>query len=146
MTTTVTSFVGEAAIPMRCWCSIQLAIPASLYDYYRRKNEQASGSFSLHCPLGHTFIPAGRSEADKLRDQLAAANERAEAQRQSKLHAWRQISARKGIITRLKNRIARGTCPCCSQTFTDLKLHMRRRHPKWDLEKAVAALTKRSAS
>ena len=62
-------------------------------------------------------------------------------QRQFKLTAQRSIRARKGVATRLRNRIARGQCPCCSESFKNLKLHMKSKHPKWDIEKAVVALT-----
>lgn len=138
--TTVTTFAGEAAVSLRCWCSVHLAVPRSLYDYYIRRE----GAFALHCPLGHEFIPSGQSPSQReaLAQRLRA--ERAEAdaarQREAKLRAMRQSSARKGIATRMRNRLKRGVCPCCSKKFPDLHAHMKQRHPKWDPEKAVGAL------
>ncbi len=144
MTQTITHFAGEAAVAMRCWCSIQLAIPRSLYDYYRDQN----GRFALHCPLGHKFIPGGDSPAEiEAREQRLRA-ERAELdaaqQRSAKLLAMRRVSARKGLMTRMRNRLTRGTCPCCSKRFPDLRAHLAQRHPKWEPEKAIAALVAKS--
>ncbi len=125
-------FTGETATTMRCWCSIQFVIPRSLFDYYKRMD----GAWSLHCPLGHTMVPAGQSEADKVRDELTREKHRAE-QARAEADSWRrrnavtdrQLSARKGQITKIKNRIARGVCPACNRTFENVGRHMATKHP-----------------
>lgn len=43
--------------------------------------------------------------------------------------AERRASARAGVATRLKNRVRRGLCPCCSKSFADIKAHMESSHP-----------------
>jgi hypothetical protein len=43
--------------------------------------------------------------------------------------ARRGAAAQKGQKTRIKNRIARGVCPCCNRSFADLGAHMQQKHP-----------------
>ena len=136
--TTTKTFTGMPSQQISCWCGVAIAIPRSLYDEYIRANGVQSGSFALRCPLGHTFVPAGRSEADKLRDQLAREQHRreqaeADAQHERRRVALRdrQIAARKGQVTRLRKRIENGVCPCCNRHFGDLHAHMRTQHPGW---------------
>lgn len=126
------SFTGTPATSVRCWCSIEFVIPRTLYEYYVR----AAGKFSLHCPLGHGFIPSGKSEADKVRDELAREKHRTEQARAEAEHeramresADRGAAARKGQVTKMRNRIAHGVCPACNRTFADLARHMGGKHP-----------------
>jgi hypothetical protein len=140
-------FTGVAAVQVSCWCGILFAVPKSLFDYYTRQNDRQPGSYELCCPLGHKMIPAGQSEAAKLRDELARERHRTEQARAEAEHvrqqrdaAERRVAARKGVATRLKRKIAAGRCPCCSHLFKDLKQHMRTEHPKWDPEQAATAL------
>lgn len=138
--TTVTQFAGEAAVAVRCWCSISFAVPRTLYDYYERANE--GGKYTLFCPLGHSMIPAGltaaQREANNLRDQLAREKHRAEqAQEDARRNrewahrAERQVAAKKGQITKIKNRVSSGVCPCCTRYFANLHRHMQGQHPEW---------------
>lgn len=146
-TTQVTSFPGVAAVTLRCWCSLQMAIPETLHGYYIRKNENEPGSFALRCPMGHTFIPAGKSRADRLQDELVRERHRTEqAQASAEYHRnesarqLRRARARQGVITRLKRRMQKGYCPCCSAQFKDLARHLKQRHPDWSPEKHAEAI------
>jgi hypothetical protein len=133
------TFTGIAAIEITCWCSIHFVIPKSLYNYYQRKNAKAHGSYELHCPVGHTMIPAKANAAtDALKRQLADKErqlqwerERATAQRARADRAEHRDRARKGVVTKLKKRIANGVCPCCHRTFTNVARHMKGQHPDW---------------
>ena len=95
------------------------------------------------CPWGHSnYFPKGQSETDKLRAQLqaqeqAAAKARADAERERKWrceaedarqHTERRLAAQRGVTTRLKNRVAKGVCPCCNRTFINLQRHMSTKH------------------
>jgi len=44
------------------------------------------------------------------------------------LHSARTI---KGHLTRTKNRIANGVCPCCNRSFKNLHNQMSRQHPDY---------------
>lgn len=37
----------------------------------------------------------------------------------------------KGVVTRTRNRIANGVCPCCDRSFTNLQRHMASKHPDY---------------
>ena len=158
MGTITRQFTGVAAKEYSCWCGIQFAMPANLYAYYQSKNEEAHGSFSIYCPLGHGVIPAGKTqsqrEADRLRDDLAKQKHLTE---QAQSHAeWyrnnaheanalaakvtRSLRATRAVVTRTKKKIVAGRCPCCSHKFRDLAIHMATEHPKYDPDKAVAAI------
>jgi hypothetical protein len=108
---------------------------------------------SFYCPAGHKQHYLGQSAEQKLRDQLSReqhareqAEERASDLRRQRDSAQRQVTARKGVATRLRKRIGSGRCPCCSHTFKDLKAHMRTDHPKWNPEQAAEAIAAKGAA
>lgn len=43
----------------------------------------------------------------------------------------RQLSAARGQVTRIKNRVGNGVCPCCNRSFGNLHRHMQTKHPGW---------------
>lgn len=130
------TFTGEPAAASRCpSCFLEFAIPQSLSDAFWLTRAVDH----LYCPsCGKTMVPAGRSEADKLRDELAREKHRAEQahadadyQRDRKEHAIRRASAARGQVTKIKNRVKNGVCPACNRTFGDLARHMTSKHPHY---------------
>ncbi len=95
---------------------------------------RSSGRF--YCPWGHPLsFPKGDSEADLLRkerdtlkQQMARSESDATFYRQRSEEAERRASAFKGVATRMKNRVAKGVCPCCNRTFANLQAHMETKH------------------
>lgn len=113
-------------------CGITFAAPQQWVTKRRNDHE------TWYCPNGHTMWFPGKSEAEKLRDQLARQvartdQERAEADRQRRLREHAELSARamKGQVTKIKNRVGNGVCPCCNRTFADLQRHMETKHPSY---------------
>lgn len=114
----------------------QCGIPFGLsLDFRNRRLEDHS---NFYCPAGHPQYFCGKSEADKLRDELAREQRRATcfieqrdnlARQNSTL--TRQNAAQRGVATRIKNRISAGVCPCCNRTFAQLAKHMASQHPDW---------------
>ena len=133
-------FTDIPATHVRCWCGVSFAVPESLYDEYTRKNDRRSGSMHLWCPLGHSMIPAGPSEAQQLRDKLARAITEHSARERHLMEqrdtAARRAAAARGQVTKVKRRISRGVCPCCNRTFADLARHMSGQHPDWSKDEA----------
>lgn len=89
---------------------------------------------SFYCPNGHV-LSYKESEADKLRrerDRLAQriAEKDDEIARQERL-----VAAARGQVTKIKNRVGHGVCPCCNRTFENLARHMASKHADF----AVAA-------
>lgn len=113
-------------------CGVVFAMPDSLMA----KRRQDGGSFS--CPNGHSLIYGNslKEQNKKLKERLEGETRRLEAQRRETEHvranlevSRRQTAAQKGQVTKLKNRAANGTCPCCNRYFANLHRHMQTKHP-----------------
>lgn len=37
----------------------------------------------------------------------------------------------RGVVTKTKNRIGKGVCPCCNRTFVELARHIATKHPDY---------------
>lgn len=137
MATETLTYTGELVI-LRCWCGIRHAVPDELRKQQRRQQDLGQPVTSVYCPLGHTHIPAGKSEAQKERERAAEA-ERALARRVAQLDqeraarkaAERRAAARKGALTRAQNRAKAGLCPVqgCKRGFKQLRDHLEDCHP-----------------
>lgn len=87
---------------------------------------------TFYCPNGHTQHYTGKSKAEKLRIRLEEA-ERQKRSLQGRLEtSKRSHSATKGQLTKTKNRIMNGVCPCCNRSFVNLAKHMRGQHPGYE--------------
>src|SRR5487761_227809 len=123
-----------------CWCGIPHAVPEELYDFAHRRKNDSNVSHPIFCPLGHEWVISGESELDRTkkaleREQNIARNrlERLENEREATAAERRSHAATKGHQTRLKNRIAKGVCPCCSRHFPALNQHMKSEHPEFTM-------------
>lgn len=122
MATSTLTYVGQLVVTS-CWCGIGLAIPDSLYQ-----EASANHNKSVYCPLGHSFVYGGETEAQKERrlrkqaeDLAAVAGARAD-QAEASRRAW------KGQVTKLRNRAAAGACPFCGQSVYQMARHVARKH------------------
>lgn len=119
-----------------CVCGVDVLMTAA------QEAQLLQSGATFHCIWGHQqhFI-RGPSEADKLRQerdrlkqqQARLIEEAAAAQRRADA-ATRSARAFKGQVTRIKTRVAAGTCPCCNRTFQDLARHMKGQHPDFTTE------------
>lgn len=121
-----------------CRCGIAFGMPAE-FDSARRRD---GGQF--YCPSGHVQCYL-ETEATQLKRQLAVKQteiERKQAEIDRKAAtiqrlsdesatAERRLSAARGQITKIKNRVAKGVCPCCNRQFHDLHRHMTTEHPNY---------------
>lgn len=120
-----------------CSCHVLFAIT----DDFQRARRRDKATF--YCPNGHAQSYAGKTEEQKLREQLdeerrkrqSAEQDRAywsdEAKEQRELAAKerRRASGYKGHATKLTKRVKAGVCICCNRTFQDLARHMATKHP-----------------
>jgi len=120
-------------------CMIEFAITTGAD--FRCKQEGKD----FYCPNGHS-LSYGKSEADRLRDTLAAKDreleieasnkkwyaDRLASEQASHRRTVNQLNGTRGALTRVKRRVSAGRCPCCSNQFKDLERHMKNQHPKWD--------------
>jgi len=96
------------------------------------------------CAYGHKqYLCEGESEETKLRrerDRLAqrVAEWQDEAKQQQELReaAERRTAAARAQVTKIKNRVGHGVCPCCNRTFENIARHMASKHPTFTAEAA----------
>ena len=110
-------------------CFVIYAVPKELM---KRKSADNGNWF---CPNGHNLVFT-KSELQRVREELEKAKENENWWKKRKYEAdeenrilERKISAKKGEITRIKNRISNGVCPCCRRSFVNLQKHMKNQHP-----------------
>lgn len=115
-----------------CWaCGIPFAMSGKFTKAAERKHK------TFFCPNG-CRLSFGESEADKLKKQLAretAAHDQTRADRDCRQEhleqSERRRSALKGQVTKIKNRVGNGVCPCCNRYFKNLHRHMTSKHPDY---------------
>ena len=104
-----------------------------LSERYRSAREDDGASW--WCPNGHgqSYHETALDDAKKALAREQHYREQAEAdatrQREFREHTERRLASTQGVITRTKNRISKGVCPCCSRSFQNLKRHMGSQHP-----------------
>lgn len=126
---TTLTYSGSLTI-VTCWCGMRHAVPSELENCQRRQHDDGIANVqAIYCPLGHTHVPAGKSEIERERERLR----RLEAQKQhlsDQLQATeRSRAALKGQVTKIKKRVGKGVCPCCNRSFTNVERHMATQHP-----------------
>lgn len=102
-------------------CGVEFAMPES-YDRRRREDHK-----TFYCPNGHLQYYPQKPEAEALREQLAAEQERT-------LAAEQERDAARLERDRLQRRVKRGVCPCCKRSFMALRRHMATKHPDYPAE------------
>lgn len=123
--------VGTFHVVHCCACGMPFALSG---DFYQRRMDDGK---DWHCPSGHSqhFTDSAVRRLEKAVAAERAAKERAEAearwQREQREHAQRRLSASRGVVTRIKNRVGNGVCPCCNRSFANLARHMSGEHPEW---------------
>jgi len=119
-----TFLVAETCPTCHCW----FAIPKSLYTRMRENSTQYA-----YCPNGHSwhYTHSLREELKESRRETIRAESRAEHWHGQYTGAERSKAALKGVITRTRNRIGKGICPCCNRYFKNVAAHMNTQHPNY---------------
>lgn len=120
-------------------CGIQFAAP----EHYVKKRRDDHKDF--YCPNGHVLVFTGESEAQKLRAELEVERKRtkfwsdqSDRKRAEVEVEKRRTAAARGQVTKIKNRVGNGVCPCCNRTFQNLQRHMHTKHPGYATENETA--------
>ena len=118
----------ETLVVTHCWCGIALAIPANL-----KRNARNNGD-AIYCPLGHKFSyrDSFKQQFTREREQHLATKEQYLATKDLLKHEERSHAATRGHLTRTKQRIGHGVCPCCRRTFQNVARHMQTKHPGYE--------------
>jgi len=107
-----------------CSCGISFGITKSFYSS-RRKTGQ-----NFYCPNGHSMV-YNNSEYDNLKENAKKYHKWYDEEVERRCVAEGSLRATKGHLTRTKNRISKGVCPCCNRHFKDLAAHMENKHPSF---------------
>lgn len=130
MKTLADSTIDTAAQTLTCGeCGIIFSVPANWVESRRRDH------VTWYCPNGHPRAFLGETREQKrirqLEEDAKWYRDRAESAASDRDQARRSLAATKGVLTRTKNRIAKGVCPCCQRSFADLGRHMAGQHPEY---------------
>jgi glycerophosphoryl diester phosphodiesterase len=116
-------------------CGVSFAVTE---QFQNKRLEVRGPNNPFYCPNGHKMWYIGKSDADvqreraeKLEQQLASAQKRIDFNIEAKQQAERQAAAARGQVTKIKNRVGRGVCPCCNRQFENLHRHMTSKHPNF---------------
>lgn len=108
-------------------CSIPFGITADMNR--RRRDDHAR----FYCPNGHINWYSQDSELERLRRDNASLARRSENSDARARMEQRAAAAARGQLTKTKNRIARGVCPCCNRSFPGdkMQVHIATQHPTY---------------
>lgn len=107
-------------------CGIVFAVP-SWWESKRRDDHTV-----WYCPNGHEQHFNSASATELLRKALVAKDAQLDQVRAARARAERRAAAARGQVTKIRNRIANGVCPCCNRSFQNLRRHMATKHPHYD--------------
>jgi hypothetical protein len=110
-----------------CKCGTLFAVPDQVDEELIRTGRQ------FYCPNGHSqsYTESTEEKLRKAEDALARERARSDQLKADRDAADRRASAARGQVTKIRNRVARGVCPCCNRTFADLAAHMLTKHPDY---------------
>ncbi len=115
-------------------CGVMYAIPQTMQENAYRIGHRKIVWF---CPNGHELGYNGKSETERERDAAQAAlkqeRNRANAERDLRVHTENQLRAQKGATTKARKRAAAAVCPVdgCGRSFVQLRRHMAVKHPDY---------------
>ncbi len=141
--TTFTQTVEETFHVVLCYsCGVSFGINSQIYERAVVNKEGC-----IHCPAcGKTSGWYGKTPIQKVREEmqrkLNVANNRADfhqakasREKSRATAALKSLSATKGVVTKMKNRISKGVCPVpgCKRTFLEscMQRHIEAKHPEW---------------
>lgn len=115
-------------------CGVTHALPAIRYDTCRDE-----GGFWF-CPNGHQrgFVDSASVRADKERERQRVVQENARLQDEVR-EAQRATEKVEAKLHKHQRRVAAGVCPCCNRTFAKLAMHMKLKHPTFNVIPLKAA-------
>jgi hypothetical protein len=115
--------VGEIEIHCCGECGVIFGVSEGLMDI--RRNDHRN----WYCPNGHIWAFTGENEEERLKRQLSFERDRSARLAATAAQAEASLRTTKGVVTKLKKRVAAGVCPCCNRSFQDLARHMTTQHP-----------------
>lgn len=116
-------------------CGVSFGLPTNWIEGRRSDHK------TWYCPNGHQRYFPSKSKEEELQAELKRVRGIAEMERRNsaRLHEdkqrlKRQVSAQKGVATRLKNKAIAGICAFCAHEFPNVAEHVKAEHPGEALE------------
>jgi hypothetical protein len=120
-------------------CGILFAVPA---DWQARKRRDHT---NFYCPNGHDQHYVGKTEEEKLKEELKRTRENLEWHRErgdrladDNMTLARSRTALRGVVTKLRRKAASGECAYCHERFPDVAAHVAELHPDVQAEASDA--------
>ena len=107
-----------------CNCATNFAMDNNLKQRLKETGD------TFYCPNGHAQRYT-ETEATRLKRQNQSLESNLRWAKIDAQNAKYSHAATKGKLTKLKNRIANGVCPCCNRTFANISRHMAGQHPDY---------------
>jgi hypothetical protein len=107
-------------------CGHSIVMSQAHYDVCVKENRTW---FCTVCGKSRMFV--GKTQVEKLRGELAAAKQREETEKHLREVAEKALQEERAQKKKLKARIKNGVCPCCTRSFTNLREHMKTKHPDY---------------
>lgn len=126
--------VSLGSVVLECrLCKIQFGISERFYEDRKQRCDL------FYCPNGHKqCFGRGKSDLDKAKEELEREKRRSEHLRKERERERvradsieRRRRAAKGQLTKIRNRVGKGVCPCCNRHFENLQRHMATKHPSF---------------
>jgi hypothetical protein len=110
-----------------CTCGVTFGVTEGFYNLRQRDGN------SFYCPNGHCqyYTNNEKKKLNDLKKDLQRTQESMQFWREQAEEKGRSLSATRGQITKIKNRVAKGICPCCNRQFENLHDHMETKHPNY---------------
>ena len=108
-----------------CNCGIAFAMTA---DFKRRRLEDRN---TFHCPNGHAQHYIGKTEVQKLKEEVERKQQMLDAAQSRAATAERDKEQIAKAHKKMRTRVMNGVCPCCNRTFQNLLMHMKSEHPEF---------------
>ena len=105
-------------------CGIAFYVPS----VWHKSKINNHGSFN--CPNGCNRVFTGKSEAEKLKEQMEQLKLQKEKQCDDLEKKLLIVLGEKYILKRQLKRVHKGVCPCCNRSFSNLGKHMKTKHPE----------------
>lgn len=101
----------------------------AITEWYHHEKLEKGGYWT--CPYCKCSWGYGKGDLQRAREKAERLERDAQRLREQRDAAIRREIGQKAAKTRIKNRIARGVCPCCNRTFVNLAKHMASQHPSY---------------
>lgn len=105
-------------------CGIPFFVPTR----WLKNKINEHGSFC--CPNGCNRKFTGKSDAEKVREELEALKREKERQHELLQNKLLDTINEKNKVEKQLKRIHKGVCPCCNRSFQNLANHIKTQHPE----------------